>query len=95
MSDEQQAGVAEPTDAPNSGSLQGKIDYLLLHIYCCMCLLLEIVSTNPEMVAVLDDSPGQTSKCSKNLGDANRIRRGHVFICRPCGHIDFCQPIYR
>ena len=28
----------------------------------------------------------------------NRLRhwsRGHLFVCRPCGHIDFSQPIYR
>ena len=21
--------------------------------------------------------------------------RGHLFICRPCGHIEFSQPVYR
>ena len=41
-----------------------------------------------------DDSLG----CKKNLGQSKRLRhwsRGHLFVCRPCGHIDFSQPIYR
>ena len=54
---------------------------------------------NPDMVAILDDTPAHhITKCSKDLGTHTRLRhwsRGHVFICRPCGHIDFWQPIYR
>ena len=36
--------------------------------------------------------------CSKELGVRGRIRhwsRGHLFICRPCGHIDLWRPIYK
>ena len=46
---------------------------------------------NPDMVAILDDTPAHhITKCSKDLGTHTRLRhwsRGHVFICRPCGHI--------
>ena len=36
--------------------------------------------------------------CSKELGVRGRLRhrsRGHLFICRPCGHIDLWRPIYK
>lgn len=51
-------------------------------------LLLQHSSTNDENI----------EGCKKNLGHSNRLRhwsRGHLFVCRPCGHNDFSQPIYK
>ena len=45
-----------------------------------------------------DDGSDRTHLCCKDLGASKRLHhwsRGHLFICRPCGHIDFSQPMYR
>ena len=37
-------------------------------------------------------------QCRKDLGERKRIQlwsRGHVFLVRPCGHIDLWRTIYR
>ena len=45
----------------------------------------------------LDDS--KHTSCRKDIGEpAGKIRhysRGHVFIVRSCGHMDWWQPIYK
>ena len=51
------------------------------------------------MITLLDDTSGEAAtSCNKDVGTYTRLRhwsRGHVFICRPCGHIDYWEPIYR
>ena len=37
-------------------------------------------------------------QCKKYLGERKKIQlwsRGHVFLVRPCGHIEFWRTIYR
>ena len=38
------------------------------------------------------------SRCKKDTGKPKKLRRwsrGHLFIVRPCGHIDLHKPIYQ
>ena len=40
----------------------------------------------------------QVPTCKKDLGEKRKLRlwsRGHLFIVRPCVHIDLWRPIYR
>jgi hypothetical protein len=60
--------------------------------------LTSVLSTNNSLINLLDDTELEKTTCKKDLGDHKRLRhwsRGHLFVCRPCGHIDFWQPIYR
>uniref|UniRef100_A0A1X7UKL4 CxC5 like cysteine cluster associated with KDZ domain-containing protein n=1 Tax=Amphimedon queenslandica TaxID=400682 RepID=A0A1X7UKL4_AMPQE len=54
---------------------------------------------NTHLLTVLDDTTlANSTSCNKDLGRSNRLRhwsRGHLFICRPCGHIDYWQPLYK
>jgi len=49
-----------------------------------------------EILSGYEDSG--SSLCHKDLGASKQLRhysRGHLFICRPCGHTEFAQPIYK
>ena len=59
-------------------------------------------SKHPDLIfheeSANDNQDNGLTSCRKDLGASKRLRhwsRGHLFICRPCGHIDFSQPIYR
>lgn len=55
------------------------------------------LQSHPDLASNLtlsDEAP----KCRKDLGDHGKLRhwsRGHVFIVRSCGHIDFWAPIFK
>ena len=39
-----------------------------------------------------------TTECKKDTGEKGKLQswsRGHLFIVRPCGHIDTWHPLYR
>ena len=63
--------------------------------------LLGFASKHPTLIPHEETSTTDQpdfSTCRKDLGGTKRLRhwsRGHLFICRPCGHIEFSQPIYR
>ena len=57
------------------------------------------IGQESNLLSISDDTQVLTaSSCKKDLGSNSRLRhwsRGHLFICRPCGHIDYWQPIYK
>ena len=60
----------------------------------------QFLTEHPRLIqqCIQSDQPEQPSPCKKDTGQRSRLRhwsRGHVFVCRPCGHIDFSQPIYK
>ena len=45
---------------------------------------------------VIDNN--EDTSCSKDTGERTKLQtwsRGHLFIVRPCGHIDTWQPLYK
>ena len=73
-------------------------DYLsFLHVYIGTD---QFLTEHPRLIqqCIQSDQPEQPSPCKKDTGQRSRLRhwsRGHVFVFRPCGHIDFSQPIYK
>ena len=63
----------------------------------------DIISTlidhHPDLLQdVTDKLSDSQSSCRKDLGGKKKLRhwsRGHVFICRPCGHTDYCNATYK
>ena len=62
-------------------------------------IMIGFAGKHPSLLAHNEDTDDLLiSSCNKDLGATKRLRhwsRGHLFICRPCGHIEFSQPIYR
>lgn len=72
--------------------------YIVMHVY--VCTYVGFATKHPSLIAheITNDGSDMASLCRKDLGASKRLRhwsRGHLFICRPCGHIDYSQPIYR
>ena len=71
--------------------------------------VLEFISDFPSVATIYmeesshDNEPrkhGESlpTQCRKDLGDSKKLHlwsRGHIFLVRPCGHIDMWRPIYR
>lgn len=72
--------------------------FIVLHIYMYIGLVSKYTEIMIHEDFSNDDQSSDPNLCHKNLGDSKRLRhwnRGHLFIVRPCGHIDFSQPIYK
>lgn len=51
-----------------------------------------------QFPSVVDNYEPTRPTCRKDIGEKKKLRlwsRGHLFIVRPCGHIDLWRPIYR
>lgn len=59
----------------------------------------DFVQQFPSVVDSCEPEPSnQAPTCRKDLGEKRKLRlwsRGHLFIVRPCGHVDLWRPIYR
>ena len=51
-----------------------------------------------QFPSVMDNYEPTRPTCRMEIGEKKMLRlwsRGHLFIVRPCGHIDLWRPIYR
>ena len=72
-------------------------------LYIMLCSIFtgtaDFVQQFPSVVDSCEPVPSnQVPTCRKDLGEKRKLRlwsRGHLFIVRPCGHVDFWRPIYR
>ncbi len=58
----------------------------------------DFIKENPGVIALCETAPEKSTRCNKDTGAGSRLQmwsRGHLFVVRPCGHIDQWQPLYR
>ena len=70
---------------------------VIVPITSCHAGTLTFLQEHPDMGGI-DTSLGMHSRCKKDIGKSKKVRhwsRGHLFIVRPCGHIDLHKPIYQ
>ena len=66
------------------------------HLHCTGTA--DLINSHPDIVAVSEMEDSQTELCQKDTGSAYKLRRwsrGHQFIVRGGGHIEFWQPLFK
>ena len=56
------------------------------------------IKDHPGVVELCKTVSDKVTTCNKDTGEGSKLNmwsRGHLFIVRPCGHIDQWHPIYR